>query len=81
MFNSEDNKVEKGYPLDHEEEFTKWNWGAFFLSWIWCLSNRVYLPLLLVFIPIVNLAFPIIVGIKGNKWAWRARPSGSAPRS
>lgn len=65
----------------------KWNWGAFFLSWIWGLFNGCWwlLPinLLLIicsFIPVVNiftglisLGVIITCGIKGTSWAWNNR--------
>ena len=32
----------------------KWNWGAFFMTWIWGLGNKTYIALLGL-IPVVNL--------------------------
>ena len=56
----------------------KFNWGAFFLSWIWGLGNATYLPLIILavaFIPLVGwlgcLGLAIWFGIKGNEWAWQ----------
>lgn len=50
-----------------------WNWGAFTFSWLWGVSNRIYWPLIIM-IPFVGwVAWPIIailLGIKGNQWAW-----------
>jgi len=51
-------------------EIKKWNWGAFFLSWIWGLGNNVFIALLSL-IPGLNLIMSIVLGIKGNEWAWR----------
>ena len=53
-------------------EIQGWNWGAFFLNWVWGISNRVWIALI-VFIPIPLLAFimTIVLGIKGNQWAWQ----------
>lgn len=53
---------------------TGWSWGAFLLSWIWGIGNRVWIALL-VLIPIapINLIFAIYLGLKGNELAWRAR--------
>lgn len=48
----------------------KWNWGAFFLNWVWGLGNNVYIALLM-FIPGVNLVMPFVLGAKGNEWAWQ----------
>ncbi len=52
------------------EEVRGWNWGAFFLSWIWGVGNNVWIALL-AFIPFVNFIMGIVLGIKGNEWAWR----------
>jgi|GEM_PF-812460 len=51
------------------EELEGWNWGAAGLSWIWGISNSVWISLL-AFVPFLNLIFWIILGIKGNEWAW-----------
>ncbi len=48
----------------------KWNWGAFFMTWIWGLGNRTYVGLLGL-IPVVNLVMAFILGAKGNEWAWK----------
>jgi len=53
-------------------EIKGWNWGAFLLSWIWGIGNNTYRAFL-VFIPFVNIIMGIILGIKGNEWAWRNR--------
>ncbi len=59
----------------------RFNWGAFFLSWIWGLGNRSYITLLIFpvsllgLIPFagffVTLGLCIWFGIKGNTWAWQ----------
>ena len=62
---------------------SKFNWGAFFLHWMWGLGNKSYATLLifllyiLFMIPYVNLfammlTLPVSIyfGIKGNEWAW-----------
>jgi hypothetical protein len=46
-----------------------WNWGAFFLTWIWGLSNNVLISFLC-FIPIVNCVMPFVLGAYGDEWAW-----------
>ena len=61
-----------------------WNWGAFTFSWLWGVSNRIYWSLI-VMIPIVGwVAWPIIailLGIKGNQWAWeKARNTTDAEK-
>ena len=54
------------------DEIKGWSWGAAFLTWIWGLCNHVYISLL-AFVPFVNLVFWIVLGIKGNEWAWRSK--------
>ena len=53
-------------------ELDGWNWGAMCLNWIWGLGNRTYIALLM-FVPVVNIAMPFVLGAKGNAWAWRNR--------
>ncbi|MDR2774736.1 MAG: FHA domain-containing protein [Tannerella sp.] len=59
-----------------ERELSSWNWGAFYFGWLWGIFNGVYWPLL-VLIPYVGWAAALIVnivlGIKGNAWAWKGR--------
>ena len=47
-----------------------WSWGAFVLTWIWGIFNGVLISLLCL-IPFFSLAWAIVLGIKGNEWAWR----------
>jgi hypothetical protein len=51
-------------------EIDKWNWGAFFLNWIWGVGNNTFIALLM-FAPLVNMVMPFILGAKGSAWAWR----------
>jgi hypothetical protein len=51
-------------------ELNRWNWGAFFLNWIWGIGNNTFIALLM-FVPVVNLAMPFVLGAKGSAWAWR----------
>jgi hypothetical protein len=53
-------------------EVRKWNWGAFFLTWIWGIGNSVWIAFLS-FIPVVNLVMPFVLGAKGSQWAWKAK--------
>ena len=56
------------------DELKGWNWGAFLLTWIWGAGNEVWLALLaLIPLPMVRLAMAIILGIKGNEWAWQSK--------
>jgi hypothetical protein len=51
-------------------EIDRWNWGAFFLNWIWGIANNTLIALLM-FVPLVNLVMPFVLGAKGSAWAWR----------
>ena len=54
------------------KEIKKWHWGAFTLSLIWGLWNNVWISLLLL-VPLLNLVILVMLGIKGNEWAWRKK--------
>ena len=54
------------------EELKKWNWGAFFLSWIWAIANHSWVGLLALLGP-VWIIMIFILGAKGNEWAWKNR--------
>ena len=51
----------------------KWNWGAFWLGWIWGVGNGVYWPLICL-IPYVGqvatLIIIFILGANGSRYAW-----------
>lgn len=52
------------------EEIKGWNWGAFWLSWIWGIGNGVWLGLLgLVLVGVWN----VVLGARGNEWVWQSR--------
>ncbi len=63
-------------PEEVERAVRKWNWGAFFLTWIWGAGNGVYATLLLL-IPVLGwIATPIVaivLGTKGNRLAWESK--------
>ncbi len=50
----------------------RWNWGAFWLNWIWGLGNSTYIALLM-FVPLVNFVIIFVLGAKGSQWAWKNR--------
>ena len=51
-------------------EIKGWNWGAFFLNWIWGIGNSTWIAFLM-FIPLFNFVWIFILGAKGSKWAWQ----------
>ncbi len=60
----------QGFSAMVPQEIKGWNWGAFFLPFIWGIFNHVWLSLLY-FIPPGNIIMPFVLGIKGNEWAWQ----------
>jgi hypothetical protein len=57
-------------PQAMAPELTRWNWGAFFLNWIWGIGNGTPIALLTL-VPIVGFVMPFVLGVKGSGWAWR----------
>ena len=65
------------------QEIHSWNWGAFFIPGLWCIPNRVWIGLIawsdlsLITIPFTFgstwLIMAVILGVKGNEWAWKSR--------
>ena len=62
------------------DEIKGWNWGAFLLPGVWCLTNRVWIGLVAWVDPTLILSWGmpwltmgIILGFKGNEWAWKSR--------
>lgn len=62
----------KGDSTVVPEEIKGWNWGAFFLNAIWGIGNRTFFALFAL-VPVVNIIVMIVLGFKGNKWAWQNR--------
>lgn len=58
------------------QEIIGWNWGAFFFTWLWGVCNGVWISLLALLGPL-SLIMAIILGIKGNEWAWQNRKFAS----
>jgi len=51
-----------------------WNWGAFFLGWIWGICNRVYISLIaLIPLPFLGLIMAFVLGAYGSQWAWEKK--------
>jgi hypothetical protein len=57
-------------PDNIPPEINRWNWGAFFLNWIWGVGNNTYIALLAL-IPFVGFVMIFVLGAKGSRWAWR----------
>lgn len=65
-----DNRSGNGDKSSIPPEINKWNWGAAGLGWIWGAYHRVWISFL-VFVPIMNYVWWIVMGLKGNEWAWK----------
>ena len=59
-------------PAELPAELDRWNWGAFFLNWIWGIGNSTWIALLAL-VPFVGLIMMIVLGLRGSRWAWRNR--------
>jgi len=56
------------------EAIKGWNWGPFALTWIWGVCNKVWISLLVFIpVPIFPLIWAIVLGSKGNEWAWQSK--------
>ncbi len=51
-------------------ELAGWNWGAFFLTWIWGIRNSTMIAFLTL-VPLVGFVMIFVLGAKGNEWAWQ----------
>ncbi|MDO8617528.1 MAG: hypothetical protein Q7N87_01390 [Candidatus Uhrbacteria bacterium] len=65
-----DKRSGKGGASVIPEEIRGWNWGAAGLPFIWGVYHHIWISLLK-FVPFVGLIWWIVMGIKGNEWAWR----------
>lgn len=61
-----------------DTEIEKWNWGAFFCSWLWGAFNGIYWPLFIILIAgipyvgqVCSLCLCVYLGLNGSKMAWR----------
>ena len=65
------------------DEIQGWNWGAFFVPGVWCITNHVWIGLaswadfsIVTTIFTFGMTWPmmaILLGVKGNEWAWKSR--------
>jgi hypothetical protein len=58
-----------GKAADVPPQIKRWNWGAFFFGGIWAIGSTVWIGLV-GFVPLLG---NILVGVKGNEWAWRKK--------
>ena len=65
-----DNTSGQGPSADIPREIIWWNWGAFFLNWIWGIWNKTYIAFFCL-LPVIGFIMMIVLGMKGNEWAWQ----------
>ena len=53
-----------------EEVKAGFNWGAFWLNWIWGIGNNVWISFVVLVLPLI---WNIYLGVKGNELAWLNR--------
>lgn len=56
--------------VDIPHNIKQWNWGAFWLTWIWGFGNRSF-KTLWALIPYFGFIWMFVCGVKGNEWAWK----------
>lgn len=56
-----------------KSEVYKFNWGAFFGTWLWGLFNKAYKTLWMIPLFFTTAIFPfmILCGLKGNEWSYK----------
>lgn len=60
-----------------DKELEKWNWGAFFCTWLWGIFHRMYWPLLILVVAAIpylgqvcSIGLCVYMGLKGSRIAW-----------
>lgn len=69
--------IEEFENIDVKKEISRWNWGAFFFTWMWGIFNRSYWTLLAI-IPGFGLIWTFVCGLNGNEWTWKNKKWESA---
>ncbi|MBQ6516905.1 superinfection immunity protein [bacterium] len=68
--NSNSTINESSMNNDIPDNIKQWNWGAFWLSWIWGIGNKSF-KTLWALIPYFGFIWMFVCGAKGNEWAWK----------
>ena len=62
-----------------DKEIERWNWGAFFCSWLWAICHRIYWPIAILVIGLIpylgqiaSLALSVYLGLEGSRLAWNS---------
>lgn len=62
--------MEQTLPEELPADLRGFNWGAFFLQWIWGIRHKVAWAWLAL-IPGVNIIIAFMLGFRGNELAWK----------
>ncbi|RPI06274.1 MAG: ribonuclease G [Ignavibacteriae bacterium] len=65
-----ENTSGQGDSAEVPREILNWNWGAFFLNWVWGIRNKTYIAFYCM-VPVIGFVMMIVLGLKGNEWAWQ----------
>lgn len=64
---------------DIDKALEKWNWGAFFCTWLWAVCHKIYWPLLILIVGLVpyigqvcSLCLCVYLGFNGSRMAWES---------
>lgn len=75
-------RSKKTEHADARPRLRKFNWGAFFLTWIWAIGNKTFnkLTLLLLILCVIPYIGPLCAvglmfysGLTGNDRAWKSK--------
>lgn len=75
-------RSEQPRHTDGRPVLNKFNWGAFFLTWIWAIGNKTFnkltlLLLILCLVPYVGpfsaIGLMLYSGLTGNNRAWKSK--------
>ena len=69
---TEPNTSGQGASAEVPPAIRGWNWGAFFLPWIWGIGNNSWIGLLAL-VPCLGFFARFLMGAKGNQWSWQKR--------
>jgi|GEM_PF-3263452 len=67
----ESSKIETPITNLSEPKVKGWNWGPFILTFFWTIFHGFWGMAILSIIPGIGFLIGIILGFKGNEWAWK----------
>jgi hypothetical protein len=59
---------------EKEMEVAGWNWGPFMFTVLWAFVHKFWWLGLLSIIPGIGFIIGVVLGVKGNAWAWKKDP-------